>query len=142
MPTPFHSVILFGKRRHEKVMVETLLRLKKHLEKKKIEIFIEQETAKVCGIKDHAKIIPENQLAKYGELIIVVGGDGSLLNAARAAVSQNLPILGINRGKLGFLTDISPDDFSKIDKILKGHYQQEKRFLLQADILRKNKICT
>jgi NAD+ kinase len=140
-PAPFHSVILFGKRHHEKTMVETLLHLKKHLEKKKIDVFIEEETAKICRIKQTSNIICENQLSHYGELIVVVGGDGSLLNAARAAVFQNLPVLGINRGKLGFLTDISPGALADIDKVLKGHYQEEERFLLQADVLRNNKIC-
>lgn len=135
MPTPFHKVILFGKRHREKAMVSTLLRLVKHLESKKIEIVIEKETAEICGIKDY-KTADENQLANAGDLIIVIGGDGSLLSAARAAAAQSLPVLGINRGRLGFLTDIAPDSLEEIDNILAGRYLQEKRFLLQADVIR------
>jgi len=139
MPTAFHKVILFGKRHREKAMVSTLLRLIQHLENKKIEIIIEKETAEICGIKNH-KTADENQLAGLGDLIIVVGGDGSLLSAARAAASQHLPVLGINRGKLGFLTDIAPNALNEIDDILAGKYLQEKRFLFQTDIIRDDKI--
>jgi NAD+ kinase len=139
MPVPFHKVILFGKRHREKAMISTLLRLKKHLEKNNTEIIIEQETAEICGIKNH-KTAHENQLAEAGELIIVIGGDGSLLSAARVAAAQNLPVLGINRGRLGFLTDIAPNALDEVDKILAGFYQEEKRFLLQAEIIRQGKI--
>jgi NAD+ kinase len=141
MPTAFSKVILFGKRHREKAIVTTLLRLIKHLENKKIEIIIEQETAEICGIKNY-KTVHEDQLSttKSGELIIVVGGDGSLLSAARAAASQHLPVLGINRGKLGFLTDIAPNALDQIDDILAGKYHQEKRFLLQTDVIRHEKI--
>ncbi len=139
MPIPFHSVILFSKRHREKTTVSTLLRLIKHLENKKIDIAIEQETAEICGINNY-KTAHESQLAKAGELIIVVGGDGSLLSAARAAASQSIPVLGINRGKLGFLTDIAPNALNEIDEVLAGHYLEEKRFLFQTDIIRDGKI--
>jgi len=67
-------------------------------------------------------------------VIMVVGGDGSLLGAARLGADQNLPVLGINRGTLGFLTDIPPDDLPLIQEVLKGNYQAEERFLLQAQV--------
>jgi NAD+ kinase len=63
-----------------------------------------------------------------------------LLTAARLASEKNLPVLGINRGRLGFLTDIKPDEFSEIEQIIKGYYREEKRFLLNADILSDKKV--
>ncbi|PCH55753.1 MAG: NAD(+) kinase [Legionellales bacterium] len=75
------------------------------------------------------------------DLIIVVGGDGSLLHAARIAVEHNIPIVGINKGRLGFLTDIAPDHFeSKLSEILNGQYITEQRSLLVTEIIRNNKI--
>jgi NAD+ kinase len=69
------------------------------------------------------------------DLIIVVGGDGSLLSAARMAIDVNTPVIGINRGRLGFLTDILPQDIeTQLSAVLDGHYAEEKRFLLQTRI--------
>lgn len=74
---------------------------------------------------------------------IVIGGDGTLLQASRALVDHNVPIIGINMGRLGFLVDISPQDASKkISEILNGHYHTEERFLFKAEIEEDNKILT
>lgn len=80
-----------------------------------------------------------SELAKSVDLIIVIGGDGSLLRAARAAAPYQTPICGINRGRLGFLTDICPDSDSlhqALPKILSSDYVFEPRFLLQASLYR------
>lgn len=69
------------------------------------------------------------------DLWVVVGGDGSMLNAARLAVHDGVPVVGINRGNLGFLTDICPSEFqAKLDAILSGNFQREQRFLLQGTV--------
>jgi NAD+ kinase len=71
------------------------------------------------------------------DLAIVVGGDGSLLNAARALAEAQAPLLGINLGRLGFLVDVSPDEMAeRIDEILAGRYRLESRGLIQARVLR------
>jgi len=70
------------------------------------------------------------------DLMIVVGGDGNLLNASLIAVEYQLPVVGINRGFLGFLTDVRPQDIEQdIEQILSGQYQAETRFLLEANIV-------
>ena len=69
-------------------------------------------------------------------MIIAVGGDGSMLHAARLAVRANKPLLGINRGRLGFLADVSPsEDFSPLDNVIAGQYESDKRMLLTAEVL-------
>ena len=68
------------------------------------------------------------------DLLITVGGDGSLLKAARIASRRQIPILGINRGKLGFLTDIKPDCLNTILPVLQGQFKTEQRLLLEATI--------
>jgi NAD+ kinase len=102
------------------------------LELHQLHIIIEQETAKLLPeVKWPA--IHRDQMGDNCDLFIVVGGDGSLLNAARCAASCQKPVLGVNRGRLGFLTDIHPDDFaSKFKEVLAGHYLEEQRFLLDA----------
>lgn len=75
------------------------------------------------------------------DLVVVVGGDGSLLGAARALSRCNVPVLGVNRGQLGFLTDISPNDFeAKFSEILKGKYSEEERFLLKIVVKRGHSV--
>jgi NAD+ kinase len=96
MKKVFDNIILFGKRHHDPLMAKTLLDLKNHLEKKHFTVFIEQETANLFKLKQ-GKIIKEDALKEKGGLIIVIGGDGSLLKAARIASLQNIPVLGINR---------------------------------------------
>lgn len=75
-----------------------------------------------------------NPLPKTVDLIIVVGGDGSLINAAHLAVEHDLPIIGIHRGRLGFLTDIHPQYIAQLKEVIHGSYQEENRFLLEATI--------
>lgn len=71
------------------------------------------------------------------DLVIVLGGDGSMLSAARALRPFGKPMLGINRGRLGFLTDIGPDTLKEpIERVLCGDYSSEKRFLLDVRVQR------
>ena len=87
--------------------------------------------------------IPRASLDEIGEdsdLVIVVGGDGSLLSAARTLAKYETPVLGVNRGRLGFLTDISPDDIAvQVPAVLAGEYTRESRFLLDARVVREGK---
>jgi len=84
--------------------------------------------------------VPRSKLGKSCDLLIVVGGDGSLLHAAHAVINDETPVLGINRGSLGFLTDILPTQLAKIKDILSGKYILEKRFLLSSHIKLNDKI--
>ena len=80
-------------------------------------------------------VCPIKKLAGQCDLIIVVGGDGSLLQVAAVLAEHDLPVIGINRGRLGFLTDILPDEIeSMLDKVLSGEYKIESRFLLDLFI--------
>jgi NAD+ kinase len=80
--------------------------------------------------------LSEAELAKRVDLLIAVGGDGTMLHAARAVAGQGVPLLGINRGRLGFLTDISPEHMlDAIDSILSGDYLSEDRHMLEAQII-------
>ncbi|SMN16109.1 NAD kinase [uncultured Candidatus Thioglobus sp.] len=74
-------------------------------------------------------------ISEQADLIIVVGGDGSILNTARTFVDNNIPILGINLGRLGFLADVSVGQmFDMVSKVLEGEYTKEERCLLSCQI--------
>ncbi len=113
--------------------IDSLFALLNLLKKKSIHVLLEEETAQ--ALKNHgAEVVTRKQLGKRCDLVIVVGGDGSLLNAARSVVDHGTPLLGINRGQLGFLTDIHPDDIEKeVSKVVDGHYIEEERFLFCAE---------
>ena len=81
------------------------------------------------------------EIGQQADLVIVVGGDGSLLGAARTLARFSVPVLGVNRGRLGFLTDITPDDIAKqIPAVLDGRFEEESRFLLDAEIRREGRV--
>lgn len=80
--------------------------------------------------------LDDNALAQGSDLVIAVGGDGTMLYAARLAVRAGIPLLGINRGRLGFLADVSPADMlATVDQALAGDCERERRRLLHAEIL-------
>jgi NAD+ kinase len=75
------------------------------------------------------------------DLVIVLGGDGSMLSAARSLLAYGKPMLGVNRGRLGFLTDISPDRLGEqIAAVLAGHFSSEERFLLDVCVERGGEV--
>lgn len=76
-------------------------------------------------------------LAERADLIIVIGGDGTLLNAARSFAASEIPLLGVNLGRLGFLAELSPAQLDDaLGRILEGQYQPERRYLLETSIAR------
>ena len=87
------------------------------------------------------KNLPLDQLSEHCDLLITVGGDGTFLTGARSAAKFDIPIIGVNLGRLGFLVDISPEQLaSRLCKILDGAYKTEQRCLLQAEIIRDNVV--
>lgn len=80
-------------------------------------------------------------MGKRCDLAIVVGGDGTMLNAVRSLADARVPILGINVGRLGFLADISPDELdTALTAILNGSYREEQRILLEMKVTRDDEV--
>ncbi len=87
------------------------------------------------------EIIDRDELAQHIDIAIVVGGDGTFLDVARSIVDQKVPILGINLGRLGFLTDISPKGMVAIlDDVLSGVYESEERNLIRVVIKKDEQV--
>lgn len=103
---------------------------------KKLKFFIENEAAKVLKTKGY----PRQEIPSKSDLIIVFGGDGTLLSVARLAGKLGVPLLGVNLGGLGFITEISRNEVRKeISKVLSGNYIFEERIMLLADVYRKGR---
>lgn len=101
--------------------------------------------------EETAKLIPPSGLAtanrraigRQCDLAIVIGGDGTLLNAARSLVDFRVPLLGVNLGRLGFLTDVSPAQIDAyLDDILRGQFREDERCLLHAEVIRDERAVT
>jgi NAD+ kinase len=79
--------------------------------------------------------VPEEEIAAQADLVIAIGGDGTLLYAARLVAHRGVPLIGINRGRLGFLTDVLPKDMlASVDAALEGRCERDERAMLEARI--------
>ncbi|GAB7386840.1 NAD(+)/NADH kinase [Bacillaceae bacterium] len=108
------------------------------LEEKGAKIFLEPDVADQLGRVDLA--LPLKDFPGRVEIVFVLGGDGTLLGFAREFAPFKIPILGINLGNLGFLSEAEPDDLPHaVDRILNGEYYVEERMMLEAEVVRKGK---
>ena len=137
--TQFSTIGLMGRVGSEAVL-ETLVHLRDFLRARGRTVIVESEVAEHLG-SDRGEIRPREQIGRDSDLVIVVGGDGSLLGAARSLAAQEVPVLGVNRGRLGFLTDISPQQLeSQMEAVLAGSYVLESRFLLDVLVMRGDEV--
>lgn len=142
MQHTFNKIGLFAKH-NSHAIVDTFEKIITILDAMGCQLSIEEQSAKILQASLQKKFprIGRAELGQNSELVVVVGGDGSFLNAARAVVPFEVPMLGVNRGRLGFLTDILPEEIEEdLKEILEGRYKEEKRFLISAKIEREGKI--
>lgn len=105
--------------------------------KKKYDVIVEKKIADKLNIQN-IKTGDLNYIGKYADLVIVIGGDGNMLEIAKVLAYFNVKIIGVNRGNLGFLTDLDPNNFkNQLKKVLEGQYFSETRFLLEIKIKKK-----
>lgn len=134
----FNHILLMGRPNIQGVP-ETLSDAIEYLQTQEVAIVLEKTAATLVDAP-HLPVAEPDDLPSDIDLILVVGGDGSLLSAAHLAISNDLPVLGIHKGRLGFLTDIYPTGLDKIGHILKGQYQQQDRYFLQAELIEDNQV--
>ena len=133
----FERVIVIGRPSSKRVPA-TLTTLLEYFIKNKINYLLERQTSLMLANPQQytppPQLIDLETLEAKRDLLLVIGGDGSIIYAAQKTMQRPLPILGINRGSLGFLTDIAPTEIAQIGQVLKGHYRAEKRSMLSAEV--------
>jgi len=103
------------------------------------EIYLDRES--VGEHPPHVKIVPPDEMASNVDVIAVFGGDGTILYAARLVAASGVPILGVNLGSLGFLTEVTIDEMhSAFEALLSGNFQLEDRMLLEVEILKEGQV--
>lgn len=135
MAQAFNTIALIGKPQHAATN-ETLQALYDYLHGLGYPVLVESRVARQLMVEPSCsrELV---QLGEEADLAIVVGGDGNMLGAARVLARFDVAVLGVNRGNLGFLTDLTPQDFTEtLSQVLQGRFQTEYRFLLEASVHR------
>lgn len=132
MSIDIKRVALLG-RHDDSHVAELLTALIAHLTKAGVAVLAGTETGQEFGIEG----VADDELASGADLMIAIGGDGTMLRAGGLVRDYNTPLLGINRGRLGFLADVPPEEMlASVDHILNGNYSKDSRLLLEASLQR------
>ncbi len=138
MQSQFNSIGLIGK--PNPIISDTLTQLYRHLIARNFRVLVDNQSSQYVAA-DSVETSEIHEIGKHCGLAITVGGDGTLLSAGRNLAPFNVPVVGVNLGRLGFLVDISPQDvLSHLDDILSGHYVTEERIMLKARLIRDGNI--
>ena len=142
MKSQFKTVALIGKYHavppgNSQVSPRTVLQDIAHfLHAQGCEVVLEQETANNMGITDFPMLDVEG-IGQHCDLGLVVGGDGTMLGVGRKLARDGVPLIGINQGRLGFITDIRLEDFAAtLTPMLRGEYEEDHRGLMHARVFR------
>lgn len=133
MTNRFKRIGLWG-RFSEDSLAEPARQLVMHLNGRGIEVCAAVGADELSGA-GQLRFLPEAELGNAVDLLVAIGGDGNLLRATRCVAGRDVPLIGINRGRLGFLTDVKPDQMlAALDAVLDGNYLAEERLMLTARI--------
>ncbi|MEZ5581264.1 NAD(+) kinase [Candidatus Competibacter phosphatis] len=136
MPIPvFHTIGLIGKFGDPNV-AGALNQIAAHLLQRQLRVLLDESSAQL--IPDSGlEVASRAAIGEQCDLVVVMGGDGTMLNAARSLVDYDMPILGVNLGRLGFLADVSPSEIPhRLDGVLNGQFREARRLLLYAQVMR------
>ncbi|MGB6452289.1 MAG: NAD(+)/NADH kinase [Steroidobacteraceae bacterium] len=131
MPFPVRVCAFVGRFTDPRVG-ESVALLLPHLAARGVEVLVSEDLPPQAATGTFSRV-DESAIAERADLVIAIGGDGTLLYAARLAAHRDVPLLGINRGRLGFLTDVMPQDvIASVDAALQGRSELDRRPLLEA----------
>ncbi len=137
----FQTIGLIGKYADPSVS-DALMTMHSYLCKQHRKVLVDKDTVPLFK-GESIETCDRRELGERCDLAIVIGGDGTLLNTARSLADYDVPLVGINLGHLGFLTDITPTVMCEsLEQILTGEYQTEERFLIDCSVERKGKTIT
>lgn len=141
MHTQFKTIGLMG-RTPDPLIRETVESIARFLRERGLTVLAE-DTIGVALDDDRLANFPAEHLVKEVDMLIAVGGDGTMLHASKPAAEAGVPLLGVNRGRLGFLADVTPDKMLEmLGQILAGQYVVEQRNMLRATLDHGGSSCT
>ena len=117
--------------------LECALRVQAILEARQIEVMMPPETLHALGIVSDSNL-KTDELLNQCDMVIAIGGDGTIFHCAYDALKANKPILGINSGRLGFLSQMESNDLQPLERLFSGDYKIEHRMVLRVSIHSKN----
>ena len=133
MTNQFKRIGLWG-RFSEDSLAGPARELSRHLVARNIQVYA-TDGANGLSNTDGVHLVPQAKLGESIDLLVAIGGDGNLLRATRCVAGCSVPLIGINRGRLGFLTDVKPEQMlATLDAVLSGDYLAEERLMLVASI--------
>ena len=136
----FHNIAIIGQPQKITGHNDTIQRLYDYLKSLGLSAYVESYTAAAIEFQGDGSMTME-QLAEICDLAVVVGGDGSVIGAARLLAFANIPIVGINRGHLGFRSDLARNSFEEpLLEILNGKYHAEHRSCLRTEKIHRGKV--
>ena len=136
MSTPFRTLALIGKYPSPDV-AESVLSIARFLRDRGLAVLIEQGTASSIGGAHDFPVASYEHIGASADLAVVIGGDGTMLHTARRLIEHGVPLVGVNLGRLGFLTDIARSSATeRLAEILDGAFTAEDRFMLDVEVLR------
>ena len=141
MSQVYKTIGLIGKPNHNGA-AETLKVLYHYLVEQNYNVLIEKSVIPMLGV-DGLTCCELIDIGEHADLAIVVGGDGYMLGAARVLSRYNIAVIGVNRGNLGFLTDLPPTNvIEPLEAILRGDSKSEQRFLIEAEVHRHGEVTS
>ncbi|MFI5444541.1 NAD kinase [Polaromonas sp. UC242_47] len=135
MKSQFRHVALIGKY-HAQGSRSALEEIASFLHTQGCEVALEEETASNTGLTQYP-VLNVADVGKQCDLALVVGGDGTMLGIGRQLAQFGVPMVGINQGRLGFITDIAFEDFqAALGPMLRGEFEEDRRWMMQAQVMR------
>ena len=135
MPSRFRHAVIVGKYQAQGIR-PLLEEIAFFLVKLGLEVSFESATALNTGVTEFEALTPE-QMGRHCDLAVVVGGDGTMLGIGRELARQNLPLVGINQGRLGFITDLPVDQYREaLEPMVAGDYEEEHRAMIEGGVWR------
>ena len=142
MKKEFNVVAIVARRLTDRIL-ESITKIDSLLSKMGIQTLLEEKVLSALKLNRGDGVVTRAELGGVADLVIVVGGDGSILGVSRDLAGSGVPVVGVNRGSLGFLAAIAPGDIEeKFEQILSGNYSIEDHFLLEAQVFRDDVLVS
>ena len=142
MKKEFNVVAIVARRLTDRIL-ESIIKIEALLNEMGIQTLLEEKLLSALKLNRGDGVVTRAELGGVADLVIVVGGDGSILGVSRDLAGSGVPVVGVNRGSLGFLAAIAPGDIEeKFEQILSGDYSIEDHFLLEAQVFRDDVLVS